>query len=134
MAQNGTVSEDLTAKEGEFLACLLLEPTVTAAAEKAGVAKRTAFRYLEGAAFQEAYRKARRQSVSHAIVSVQAAASKAVETLSHIMEDGGAPVPSRVSAAKILLETAVKATELEDVIERLERLELEMEVNKGGSR
>src|SRR4051812_5728843 len=131
MARNGTVSEGLTPKEGEFLACLLMEPTVTAAAEKAGGGKRAAVRYLENPLFQEAYRKARRQTVNHAIVAVQASASKAVETLTGIMEDTGAPAPSRVSAARILLETAVKAVELEDVIERLERLELEQELSKG---
>jgi len=134
MAGNGTVSEELTDKEAGFLACLLTETNVTAAAKKAKVAPRTAFRYLENPAFQDAYKKARRQAMSHAIVNVQSSANRAVEVLATIMEDTAAPVPSRVSAARTLLDSAIKAAELEDVIERLERLELEMQMSKGNGR
>jgi hypothetical protein len=135
MAQIGTLSdplgpEDLSPEEEKLLAALLLEPHVRAAAKKAKISSRTAYRYLERRAFQEAHRKARREVVWSAVTTVQAAAGEAVETLRDIMKDPLSPVPSRVTAAKAVLETAFKAVELEDVIERLDRLEGEMEASK----
>ena len=47
----------------------------------------------------------------------------AVETLEAVMGNGEAPASSRVSAAKTVLDAALKAVELEEVQERLAAVE-----------
>ena len=114
---------DLTPREAEFLTSLLTEATVTSAAEKVGLSQRTAFHYLEDPGFKEAYRKARQQVVHHALAQIQTCASEAVDTLRKVMKDSSASSRSRVSAAKAVVETAVKVAELEEVEQRLRIVE-----------
>jgi len=46
-----------------------------------------------------------------------------VETLRSVMQDKDAPASAKVSAAKAILETAIKAVELEDLEARIAALE-----------
>jgi hypothetical protein len=87
------------------------------------VAEGTLHRWLKDAAFQAAYRAARRQVVQHAIVQVQHATGTAVQTLLAVMQDPEATASAKVSAAKTILDTAVKAMELEDLEARIIALE-----------
>jgi transposase-like protein len=111
--------EKLTHKQERAIAALLVAPSVTAAAQQIGVNENTLLRWLKDPAFQTTYREARRAVVQHAIVQVQRATGEAVETLRVVMQDPEAPASARVSAAKAILETAVKAVELEDIEARL---------------
>jgi hypothetical protein len=61
--------------------------------------------------------------VQQAITQVQRATGEAVETLRSVMQDAEAPASARVSAAKAILETAIKAVEVEDIEARLTALE-----------
>ena len=63
--------------------------------------------------------------VQHAIVQVQRATAEAVETLRAVMHDSESPASARVSAAKTILDTAIKAVELEDLEQRLTALEMQ---------
>jgi hypothetical protein len=115
---------ELTRKQGEAIAALLSVPTITEAARHAGVGGRTLYRWLqEDATFQQAYRDARRAAVSQAIAHVQRATSTAVKTLEAIMRSTKAPSSARVSAARAVLEMALKGMELEDLSVRIEALE-----------
>ena len=71
------------------------------------------------------YREARRAVVQHAITRVQHATGEAVETLRAVMQDTTAPASAKVSAARAILETAVKAVELEDLEARMAALEVQ---------
>jgi hypothetical protein len=73
--------------------------------------------------FQQAYRDARRQVLQGAIVLLQASAIDAVQTLTAVMADGTAPTSAKVAAARTVLDTAIRATELESLEERLAELE-----------
>ena len=77
----------------------------------------------DDAIFQMAYREARRQVVQQAIVQVQQATGEAVATLRQVMQAADAPASAKVSAAKTILETAIKAVELEDLEARIVALE-----------
>jgi hypothetical protein len=89
-----------------------------------GIGERTLLRWLqEDRAFQAAYRTARRHVVQHAVAQVQQATRLAVDTLCHVMQDPEAPASARVSAAKTILETAVKGVELEELEARITALE-----------
>ena len=115
--------EKLSHKQERAIATLLVAPSVTAAAQQIGVNENTLLRWLKDEDFQAAYREARRAVVQHAIVQVQHATGEAVETLRSVMQAADAPASAKVSAAKTILETAVKAVELEDLEARIVALE-----------
>jgi hypothetical protein len=127
--------QNLTRRQQRAMAALLGESTIDAAADQAGVTKRTVCRWLaEDEAFRTAYRSARRQVVDHAIGHIQQAAGEAVSTLRGIMADAGKPASARVAASRIVLELAVRAVELDDIQERLESLERELEALSANGR
>src|SRR5215475_12667543 len=115
--------ENLSHKQEQTIAALLTAPNLADAAHHAGIGGRTLLRWLKETAFQAAYREARRAVVQHAIVQVQHATGEAVETLRSVMQAADAPASAKVSAAKTILETAVKAVELEDLEARIATLE-----------
>ena len=115
--------EKLSRKQEAFISALLTAPTLTDAAQTAGIGEVTAWRWLKEPTFQTAYRDARRAVVQQAITQVQQATGEAVETLRSVMQDPEAPASAKVSAAKNILDTAVKAVELEDLEARITALE-----------
>lgn len=116
-------ASNLTAKQEATILALLSNSTIKEAAKCAGVGEATIFRWLQLKDFQTAYREARKQTVNHAIAQLQKACSEAVGTLRSVMKDKASPSSSRVSAAKAVLETSIKAVELEELIGRIEDLE-----------
>jgi hypothetical protein len=119
--------EKLSRKQEALISALLTAPRLADAAQTAGIGEVTAWRWLKQEAFQTAYREARRAVVQHAIVQVQHATGTAVQTLLAVMQDANAPASAKVSAAKTILETAVKAVELEDLEVRIAALEAQGE-------
>jgi len=113
----------LPKKKHEAVVALLEHPTVKEAAQAVGIGEATLFRWLQVPDFQDAYREGKRQIVNHAISRLQQATAEAVETLREVMNDKGKPPSPRVSAAKAILEIAIKAVETEDILSRLEVLE-----------
>jgi hypothetical protein len=120
--------EKLSRKQEALISALLLAPTLADAAHTAGIGEVTAWRWLKEPTFQGAYREARRAVVQHAITQVQRATGEAVETLRSVMQDADAPASARVSAARVILETAVRAVELEDLEARIAALEAAQEL------
>jgi len=103
---------------------LLERPTIAEAATFAGIGEATIYRWLRSdTAFQEAYRQARRAVLHHATTRLQKVCAKAVDTLEAVLTDSSSPAPARVTAAKAILELAYRAVELEDLDERISRLE-----------
>jgi len=106
-----------------YIACLLTEPNIREAAKKAGISESTGWAWLQDADFQKEYQEARRMAVSQAIAHLQQASTQAVATLCEVMADTEATPASRVTAARTTLEMALKAIELEDLAQRIEKLE-----------
>src|SRR5918997_1873267 len=97
-------------KEEAAIAGLLTEPTIAAAAAKAGVSESTLVRWLQEPTFKAQYRAARREVVEGAIGRLQQAATQAVDTLTRNLTCG---VPAvEVGAARTVLDQALKAIEL----------------------
>lgn len=115
--------EKLSRKQDAFIETLLTVPTILEAAKVIGVTHTTAWRWLKEPSVQDAYRLARREVVQHAITRLQQATGRAVDTLLTIMEDIDSPASARVSAAKAILETAVRAVEIESLEARIATLE-----------
>jgi hypothetical protein len=108
-----------------------VQGSLQAAAAASGINEKTLRRWLrEDAAFQMAYRDARRQVVQQAIVQVQQTTGDAVETLRTVMQDPEAPASARVSAARVVLDTAIKAIELEDLEQRIVALETQQGITR----
>jgi hypothetical protein len=118
------LDDKLHGKQAAAIAALLAQRTIAEAAQQVGIGERTLLRWLqEDSAFQAAYRTARRHVVQHAVAQVQQATSTAVATLEAIMQDSTASASARVSAAKAVLETAIKGVEVEDLEARMTALE-----------
>src|SRR5947209_8006266 len=111
----------LNRKQELLIAALLTEPTHAAAAVKAGVSEATLHRWLRIPEFQSSYRKARRDVVEVALGSIQQSTSKAVAALERNLACGHPG--SEIRAALGILDHAVEAVQLIDVLERLEAIE-----------
>ncbi|MBL0869345.1 MAG: hypothetical protein IBJ18_02075 [Phycisphaerales bacterium] len=114
---------ELTARQERAIAALLNEPTVSKAASTAGVGEKTLHRWLDQPVFLAAYRKARREMFAHAIGLTQKYAPFAVQTLVKVMAESNVNAAAKVAAATALLKFSRESIELDDLAERIERLE-----------
>lgn len=117
------LAENLTSRQVQAIAALLASPSIGQAASAVGVGERTLFRWLQDSDFQAAYRAARADALTQATARLTQAAGEAIDTLREVMGDTEAPASARVSAARTVLELAVRAVELEDLVQRVEVLE-----------
>lgn len=101
------VTPKLSAKQEALLAALLTEPTYTAAATKVGVSRMTLYRWLQDTTFQQAYRRARRELVHHAVGRLQLGSGLAVEALMSIVAQSRRD-SDRVRAAVVILDHAYR--------------------------
>jgi hypothetical protein len=117
--------DGLTPKQHKALAALLSEPTVTAAAAKIGVGERTLHTWLHEPAFVEAYTAMRHEAVQQAVGRLQHATGIAVDALIDVLDTEYTPAPAavRVSAAKVIIEYAIRWRELDVIEQRLSALE-----------
>lgn len=114
----------MTSRQKRALAALLQYPTVTAAAKAAGVSYSGLRGWLKNDdEFREAYQEELAGLISEAAAQAKQSISPALSTLQEITEDPSSPGAVRVSAAKTLLDAALKLTEITDIITRVEALE-----------
>ena len=118
--------EKLSRNQERTIAALLVHPTMAKAATAAGVGEVTLWRWMQIPEFKEQYRIARREAVSQAVGHLQGACSVAVLALKDIAQDVSCPAGARVSAARTVLEMAIKGVDLEDLAARVEELELQV--------
>ena len=109
-------------KDNAVLA-LLQEPTIEKAAARCGISEVTLWRWQQRKDFQEHYQAARLRITDAAIAQIQQASVEAVEVLRDVMKKAYKNPAARVSAAKIILEIAFNATELNRIEDRLTELE-----------
>lgn len=128
--ENSETAKAERLREAAIIA-LLTAPSIEEAAKTVGVGATTIYRWMKLPQFQEELKEARRQAVSLAIGKLQRSTSAAVKVLQDVAENDEAPASARVSAAKTILEMALKAVELDDIINRLEEIEKAMEARKG---
>ncbi|WP_258871632.1 hypothetical protein [Halobacillus trueperi] len=102
---------------------IVTEPTMQKAADKAGIASSTLYRWLQLDSFQEHLKRMKSETVSHATTRLRQSMTVAIDTLVEMAENKKTPAVARASAARTLLEYGFKAHENEDLQERLERLE-----------
>jgi len=110
-------------RQEQAIVALLENPTLEKAAAALDVSSVTLWRWMQKPEFQEAYRKARREAFAQSVARLQHASQAAVGTLLRVMTDRDAPAASRVRAADVVLQTALRGMEVEDISARLDRLE-----------
>jgi hypothetical protein len=116
----------------QLIAALLSEATYEKAARAARLSKATVLRRLRDPEFRSAYRAARRDLLDATLGRLQRASTEAVQTLQSALRCG---VPSvRVTAARSILDYALRVGELMDLEERIEALEQRVDVARGGQR
>ena len=113
----------LSRKKEQAIVALLEEPTVRDAAERVKISPTTLYKWMALPEFDSAYKQARRDAMGAAIARLQKASNEAVDTLREVMGDQEATPASRVTAARAVLDLALKATEIEQIEERLSELE-----------
>src|SRR5262245_21736376 len=135
MLGNGSQNE-LTDKQRRGIAALLSETTTKAAAEAAKVSEVTIHRWLNDPIFSAALKESRERVFESTLAALQGASSKAVETLLDVMKDEKAQPSARVSAAKTVLELAIKGRDQLELGERLAYLEKLWEIkdHRSGTR
>lgn len=114
------------------IAALISCPTLAEAARSAGIAEKTLWRWLQVPEFQACYRSARQEVVSQAIALIQGCMGAAVNTLKTVAGDDQAPPSARVAAARAILDLGLRVVEIEDLAERIERLEAIISRQKEG--
>jgi HD-like signal output (HDOD) protein len=129
-AKSGRSSGRVTRSE-QAIAALLQHGTVEKAAGAINISAATLWRWLHDEAFQEAYRKARRESLWRTVARLQHATGAAATTLLKMMCDPAAPSASRIRAAQSVLDTAYRVMELEELDARIQKLE-RLSESKGG--
>jgi DNA mismatch repair ATPase MutS len=116
--------DGLTPKQHKALAALLSEPTVILAAAKVKVGERTLHTWLHEPTFDAAYTALRHEAVGLAVGRLQHATGSAVDALVDVLDaEPPAPAAVRVSAAKVVLEYAIRFRELDELESRIAQLE-----------
>lgn len=116
-------TDNLTPNQVTALSALLAGKSVQAAAKAASVTRETVHRWLHEPDFQAAHRAGRRELASVALAQLQGATDAAVKVIKEIMNDKTKPPSIRLRAAQIVIESAIKWLELEDMDARLRALE-----------
>lgn len=113
----------LTAKQERAIAELIGGATVTDAATAAGVCRQQVHEWLSQSGFSSALTSARRAAFTEALTRIASTASDAARVLEEIMNDSKQPGTVRVSAAAKILDAAFKASMLDELEDRIARLE-----------
>src|SRR6516225_3789994 len=99
---------------------MLSHRTVEAAAEAVGIAASSARRWLKDPLVIQRLAEARRDAMNRAIARLQEAATEAVDCLREVQRSGESE-SARVSAARCILEQSLRAVELGDIQQRLDK-------------
>lgn len=119
----GVEAGTLPAKQELALRAVISHPTLKEAALAAGVGEATLWRYMRDAEFSRRLREARREVMSHAVLRLQRAAGDAVRTLVSVMNDASAGPWPRLTAARTVMDIAMRAHQADDLQERIDQLE-----------
>lgn len=122
--------EKLSRKRTAAIVALLSQPTIADAAKACGIGEATLWRWLQQPEFSEQYREARARMLDGAISRLSQISTDAVTTLHVVAKNKRASPSSRVSAARAILEIALKAAEIEDVRRELEELKTNLGVGE----
>ncbi len=118
----------LTARQAKFLPVLLASPTYTHACRKGRVSRDTLYEWLRQPEFKAELDRRRAELVAQGFALLSQSVMKAVETLVGLLDTGDGRL--KRLAAKDILDQHVKFRELDDLTQRIERIEERLESRK----
>ena len=113
----------MTPRKEKALQALLVCRTRAEAAKTAGIGESTLREYMKDAEFMERYKQAFGGMVADATRQAQQTLSPALSTLKEIMEEREEQASARITAARSILEYAMKLCEQTDILDQLRELE-----------
>ncbi len=119
--QNTDTSPKLTLKQEQVINALLRSSTIDQASHIAEVSRSSIYKWLKEDCFIQELKKRRNEISTLAVSGLGGAFNKAVSELVGLM-DKAAPALKRL-ICKDIIEYNIKVVELEDVKERMERIE-----------
>jgi hypothetical protein len=119
--------ERLTRKQHVIISALLTEPTHREAAQKAGISPATLTRWFHDAGFVAAYQAAKDQALGETLTYLQQSLLGAVAVLRAVMTDETSKPPTRVQAARALLELGLRAHQMATIEGKMDLLLREVE-------
>ena len=91
------------------------------------MSEQTLYVWIREDTFKQALQLCKRDALSLAMMQLQYNAQLATNTLVDILQSDKAGLPTKITAARTLLDFAFKAVEIEDIQERLATLEQQYE-------
>lgn len=105
------------------ITALVASPSIKAAAAACGISEKTIHQWLNDPAFASALKAAQDATTRAAMRRVVSSVSAAVSVLEEIMQDISVTPAARVSAARTLLDSALRVHETQDIEERIAAIE-----------
>ncbi|MGD1096793.1 MAG: hypothetical protein ABSB35_32970 [Bryobacteraceae bacterium] len=107
----------------KIIAAMLTTRTDAEAAALAGINVRTIYRLKKDPAFQSDLQDAKDAQFDKAVDSLRGNALLFTDTLKRIADDPKQPGNARVRASEVGMTVLLKATELQDIVRRIAKLE-----------
>lgn len=118
----------MTPRKQKALAALIRAPTIEAAAQELGIGYSTLRNWIKSDdEFRAEYEAALADIFEDASKQARQNIAPALSALREIVDDAENPAAARVQSARVILESALKLAEMTDVLNRLGRLEQNME-------
>lgn len=114
---------ELNTNQRKALAALLAEPTVTAAAARAGLAERTLYYYLSDETFKRELRQRQDAILASVTSALVGLSGEAVQVLRAVLSDPKATASVKVRAALGWLKHTRDSVELDVLADRVAALE-----------
>ena len=113
----------MTNKQTSFLKAMLEESTITKAAEKAGITRYTAYKFLKDPIFQKELNSRRAECINDTVRYLQGKLAMCNETLVSIVENPNTSDQVKINAINAIYTNCKSMTETAEIITRLEQIE-----------
>lgn len=113
----------MNAKQIKLLTALLDESTISKAAEKAGITRATAYKYLQDKSFQTELNRRRSECVGDAVRYLQSKLALCNETLVKIIKSDDTSDQVKINAINSIYTNVKSMVETADILERLDEIE-----------
>jgi len=110
-------------RQTSFLKAMLEESTITKAAAKAGITRKTAYTYLQTPEFQKELNRRRADCINDTVRYLQGKLAMCNETLVAIVENENTSDQVKINAINAIYTNCKSMTETAEVITRLEQIE-----------
>jgi phage terminase small subunit len=123
MSVNKTNFAKLTPKQRKAIEALITSGDITQAAQTAGVARDTLYRWMRQEDFQAALNAAEAEAIETLARKLVRLGEKAAHTLAEAMDSEDATTSAKVRAADIVISRLLQLREMVDLEKRVQELE-----------